>query len=445
MKPKQHLFLRGSKWYFIYRLPKELQPLYGNKTKIQQALGTDSLSEAQKLRNALLLDIESKRISLGTNPLGERYRALVAKIQGEHSKLQTNEEFEAFDSYYDVDSLRNSDPLQAAAVLEATGHNPPPELKAPSTEYTLQEIGEMYLNHITKSGIGATTIRNTKRALEKFKTFKLGKESLIVSIDRPTVVMFIEHLKLSLQPKSINTLMSCLNRIHAYGYDRGYITSSSPFKDHTIKDKRTKIDSYKPFSLEQWQTLLPILEDEANTYAKKWIAPIGLMTGMRINEICGLHKEDIYKESNDQWFISLHEGDRTLKTKNSIRKVPIHDSILPAILKLKETSDNKYLIKEVATSPSNRSGTIATWFSRNKVKHITKDSSIAFHSLRGMLATALESAEVPEVTAAAILGHKINTLSYGVYSSGAKPELLSRYLDQASGELREFIDCFPKE
>lgn len=444
MRPEQHLYKRGTKYYFVYRLPKELQHLYDGKKKLQVALGTDSLSEAQKLRNALLLEIEGKRISAGTNPLGERYRQLVAKIRGEHSKLSTNEEFEAFDSYYDIDSLRINDPLKAAAVLEATGNIPPDELKAPSTAYTLQEVGEMYLQTIT-GNVSDSTVRNTKRVLAKFKTFQLNKDSTLDSIDRPTVVKFIEHLKADLQAKSINTLLSCLNRIHSYAYDRGYITSPSPFKDHTIKDSRTKTDSYKPFTLDQWKKLLPILETSANTYAKKWIAPIGLMTGMRVNEICGLHKEDIYQEANGKWFISLHTDNRRLKTKNSIRRVPIHESILPAILKLKADSDNEFLIKEVINSPSNRSSSLANWFSRTKLEHITKDDKVAFHSLRGMLATALQSAEVPELQAAELLGHKITNLSYGVYSSGSKPDLLCSYLDKAGKELKGFIDCFPKE
>lgn len=43
---------------------------------------------------------------------------------------------------------------------------------------------------------------------------------------------------------------------------------------------------------------------------------------------------------------------------------------------------------------------------------------LVFHSLRNTTATALHEAGVPEVEAAAILGHEVRTMSYGLYSGG---------------------------
>ncbi len=43
---------------------------------------------------------------------------------------------------------------------------------------------------------------------------------------------------------------------------------------------------------------------------------------------------------------------------------------------------------------------------------------LGFHLLRKTVGTRLEWAKVPELDAARLLGHKVKTMSYGVYSGG---------------------------
>jgi len=80
MTDKKHLILRGTTWYINYRLPKDLQPFYGNKEKFVRSLKTDSLRTAQTLRDGLLLELDTQLQSLGVNPRGARYRELVKQI-----------------------------------------------------------------------------------------------------------------------------------------------------------------------------------------------------------------------------------------------------------------------------------------------------------------------------------------------------------------------------
>jgi integrase len=49
---------------------------------------------------------------------------------------------------------------------------------------------------------------------------------------------------------------------------------------------------------------------------------------------------------------------------------------------------------------------------------------LVFHSLRNTVATVLHNAGVPEVEAAALLGHTVPTMSYGLYSGGLSLERL---------------------
>ncbi len=443
MKPKQYLTLRGDIWYLNYRIPKSLASHIG-KQNLMYSLGTDSLSVAQRLRNQAIVEIKANEASLGVNPDGVRLRSLVSKIKREYSKLNTNEEYLAFDSYYDAESeANNGDKILASAILLATDDSRTEALGL-SEEYTLQEVGTLYLAGLP-SDVGSTTISSTKRALRYFKDNLKGRDTSINSINRPAVLKFIEFLEQELGRKSINSLLSCLTQVWRYALDREYVTAESPFIGHRLNIARVKPNSKKPFSVAQWAVLLPELNGNANTYGKKWFTAIGLLTGMRINELAGLYKDDVQQDSDGRYFFEVHEEGRRLKNESAVRIVPIHNSILNAVLKLKSESSNEFLFQEVATSPSNRSGSMARWFTVNKKKYVSEDKSISFHSLRVMLATAFENAQIEEGIASTILGHKKHTMTYGLYSKGVRLELLTKALDKAVNELQGYTAYFPEE
>ena len=50
------------------------------------------------------------------------------------------------------------------------------------------------------------------------------------------------------------------------------------------------------------------------------------------------------------------------------------------------------------------------------------DGRYTFHSIRRTVATMLENENIPENVSAAILGHDIPTMTYGLYSGGAALE-----------------------
>ena len=59
-----------------------------------------------------------------------------------------------------------------------------------------------------------------------------------------------------------------------------------------------------------------------------WIFLLGILSGMRTNEMCQLRLSDLKKEKGI-WFIHVEESEDTkVKTINSIRKVPVHPQLL---------------------------------------------------------------------------------------------------------------------
>jgi integrase len=61
-----------------------------------------------------------------------------------------------------------------------------------------------------------------------------------------------------------------------------------------------------------------------------WLTRFALYTGARLGEICQLEREDIRKEEG-HWEIHIKDdpdANKSVKTRNSIRRVPIHKQLI---------------------------------------------------------------------------------------------------------------------
>ena len=59
-----------------------------------------------------------------------------------------------------------------------------------------------------------------------------------------------------------------------------------------------------------------------------WIPLIGLFTGMRINEICQLRIDDVYKDGKNYVFNIVESKDTQLKSNSSERIIPVHPHLI---------------------------------------------------------------------------------------------------------------------
>jgi integrase len=98
-------------------------------------------------------------------------------------------------------------------------------------------------------------------------------------------------------------------------------------------------DERKPFSERDLKTILKPEVYIKNTigfqngiskmkFCYYWSFIVGIFTGMRTNEIAQLRVEDIQKDSSI-WFFHVEESENTkVKTRNSIRRIPIHPQLV---------------------------------------------------------------------------------------------------------------------
>lgn len=136
---------------------------------------------------------------------------------------------------------------------------------------------------------------------------------------------------------------------------------------------------------------------------------LGMWTGARIESLCSLRLSEV-KE------VSLHFSD---KTEAGNRDVPIHSRLRPVVEALTLRSTDGFLLRcRSLQKTGTRSDAIGKRFGRLKKSQGYSDRRKTFHSIRKTVVTQLEQSEVPENISAAIVGHEVSTMTYGLYSNG---------------------------
>jgi integrase len=184
--------------------------------------------------------------------------------------------------------------------------------------------------------------------------------------------------------------------------------SANPFRKMTKRinqGHRGTEDPRRAFTCAELEHLL------GSVPANPWltaIALLGMYTGARIEELCRLRLDDV-----DGVAFRVREG----KNRNSVRTVPIHPILVPLFDALKGTSHDGYVLSELGegNAAGKRSHSLVKDFKRWRHAVGLTDPKTTFHSLRRSFVTQLEGAGVPESHVSLLVGHKLQTMTYGVY------------------------------
>jgi integrase len=163
-----------------------------------------------------------------------------------------------------------------------------------------------------------------------------------------------------------------------------------------IKGRQANI----PYTAEELQRLLTKLK-QGNDQEVYRACLIAAYTGCRINEVVNLKRQDICLNKDRQSLVV-----RESKTGAGVREVPLHPQIISVF-------EGDWEFKDSSDALSKRFGRLTRSF---------RKQGQTFHSMRSSVVTFLEQAGVPENITAAIVGHKIQTMSYGLYSGGPSYE-----------------------
>jgi integrase len=246
-----------------------------------------------------------------------------------------------------------------------------------------------------------------------------------------------EILKMEItEPLSVSSVNKYIIRVGAFlkwAVKRGYVVANYA-EGLTIAKRNTKEEeereAYYP------EDLLRLIEsplyasgDGIKDHPERyWIPLIGLFSGMRLNEICQLHLEDIREEGGLLCFDINKKGDKELKTASSRRLIPVHPVLLE--LGFKEYVDALRKKEESRLWPAlkkKRDGygmDFGKWFGRFNRIYVTDNPKRSFHSLRHTLADNLKQKKVDGLIIAEILGHSHGSITLGRYGKSYEPRVL---------------------
>ena len=158
---------------------------------------------------------------------------------------------------------------------------------------------------------------------------------------------------------------------------------------------------------------------------------IGLYSGMRLDEIASIKRDEIVTVEGIRCFYVSKS-----KTKAGVRHVPIHSLLIGIVDKYLSQNSGEYLLPQ-SNKIKRADGKRGPWYSqaftrlRRRVLPAATDRQ-CFHSLRGHFITCLDRAGVPEQRIGTITGHteqKAKTEAFRTYSKGAGMQELSRLVE----------------
>lgn len=173
-----------------------------------------------------------------------------------------------------------------------------------------------------------------------------------------------------------------------------------------------------------------------------WLPLLGLFTGGRINELCQLYLSDIHQSDSGQWYLDFNlvgadkvdENDKSLKTINALRVVPLHARLiqlgLPEYVQALRKAGHKRLFPELKRDAVKGYGKPASsWFNERflgRTLGIERNGMKTFHSFRHTFLSAIEKLDIPERVSAQMAGHQRGkTESYSRYAKDRDADQLA--------------------
>lgn len=378
--PKIKIKNNGS-FYIKFRVNKSLYS-YFEKQFITKTFSNKSLNMA-KLERALIYKryieilelsfnsiIDKKFIHLKVNEFNQN----LLKIKNKEktfidSRITILNAYEKFKKYYDSEQIKISTKNQTYVTLDLF-------LQLIGKNKFIEDI-ELYDLIDIKDKITKLGNKNFKeyKHLETIDYIKIKDVPFEKRINEGSVKNHLKHIK--------KFFVFCVNnRILKY----------NPSENLNIK---VNLDKKDAFSQDEINKLIEIILEYENDL--KYLYLIIIYTGMRRNEVFNC----TIKEDKGLKYFDVYDS----KTKNGIRKIPIHSKI--------DFITNEILENAKQITNSVNFGAIFN----NKIKVlVTNDKRKTLHSIRHYVATKLKKNTINDSLIKSILGHSVNDTLNKIYA-----------------------------
>ena len=348
MRHTANLIRRSGVYYYRSRVPNDLIDQYQRK-EIWLSLKTSVRHEA-----------ELKLASLHA-----------AKLQ-EYSELRLGA------SLQHLKSLRSSLSVPQEAVKS-------------SLKFDLDTLLEYWANQSEKR---PRTLLDARTAVRRLKV--VCKDRQAIHVDKFIAIAFKDALLAEgLAFATVSKNLGLVKSIFEVALNNGRI-EANPFKDIKLVKPARLEKARIPFNTDDINKIFgsPVYQAQFRPLggageAAYWLPLIALMTGMRLEEIGQLCREDVKKEG-DIWFFDLvHEPDKgkTLKNNASCRRVPIHEYLIELeflkFVNAQNFKSNRLFPLICSSGSRQKTASWSQWFGRYLREEIgITDKRKTFHSFR---------------------------------------------------------------
>jgi integrase len=446
----RHLMRKADgSWYYQRRVPKGLEKHHGGKDVLRQSLqtkdGTVAARKAAKLTaeyDALWKHLQSPQAkdlglttqetragaeallkTLGLNPGGA-----LAKQLDHHDPMDAYLTERHGEDYLEARYGRRRSDEELEEVLTPIENEAMRRLYAKPGEkrYLLSDARDLYLQD-HKNGEKQRFKLDTERAVQHvIDTVGDLPLTLYTRDQARSVLGFLtsQGNKTATARRRLRTINAVINTgIREFDL-KG---AANPFNGLRIKNEGDDAEEREPFTRQELQTIAKACRDVDDDI--RHIIAMQLDTGARAGEVIGLRLEDVFIDHAvpHVWFKPHAALGRTLKTKNSNRKVPLVGEALWAARRALEAAPkgSGWLFPRYAADrdikADHASATINAWLKRRLGTEKTS------HSFRHSMRDRLRDVKAPEEIQNDIGGWGGKTIGQG-YGEGNSLQIKQEYL-----------------
>lgn len=400
----KYLIKKYRKYHARLRIPKEVQRVFG-QLEFRKSLGTESLTEAERLLHPIVGEwkraVALARAGKATEALkvidgldGGKQAQTLSDLRKEYNRLRQRDDFDA--DLYDgvvadlIKDMTDGEDQAREAYLTVVG------ARTPIMEYVDSWLSEKKIKQKTKDDYLTIITALTK----KYKT--------IEGIKRRDAGVYISELNGAVGTARVRFIVGTISGFWKWLIGKGFVDQelANPWDNQPLPKKETAPRQH--FSYEDLESIFREFQGRKRTDMLN-VCRIGLMTGMRRDEICNIKKEHVKSE-----YIEIPDS----KTSSGIRLVPIHRELKPIVQHLMESSKGEYLIAGLSTKNKygSRSYSIGKRINRVLDDLGFKSRMKKAHTFRAVLLREFKAAGVPEHIAQETCGHKVHSLTYMTYA-----------------------------
>lgn len=375
----KNLIKRTDNFSFFIKLPTDVQYHFNNRKRVVRSLHTSKPDIASQIATSLRSQFNNAFVLLRAGILDEGQRQkLTNKLLGVKETLQ---------------------PLKKV--------------------YKLEDIFSFY---VKEKGCGWNA--DTKHNFEqKFKVIlsELGNKP-IEEFARKDMLSLRDRLCKKFAVKTCNEYLSLLSS--SFKVAARHDLMAKNIAEGTVQKKQKRPDNERMrFTVEELQLIVNSVPLRYGFEWRVYVPLIAMFSGMRREEICQLHTDDIRKHDGIWVFDINNKGDKEVKTESAIRLVPIHSELLRlGIVEYAEHKEgNIWGFKKYRSKYGSKFG---NWFSKWKIANIPNDDLKCFHSLRHSFTDTLKQAGEAESLISELVGHVVDSITFGRYGKRYRLDVL---------------------